>query len=142
MTMLNAMQQAMPGAMPDAYANGIASQAMHERTDGRTNEEITHVRHKTFCSDTCAHIQISAYLQTQPLTRSKGIRMSNTTTDNIVAMPYDAQAVVIFLGDGMPLILRDHDAALGEYFAEFTEATRAVTVARLRSYADAIEASA
>lgn len=45
------MLEGMPGALPDAlrgaYANSNAVQAMHGRTDGRTNEELTYVRHKT-----------------------------------------------------------------------------------------------
>lgn len=49
-------------SIPPSTARGNAQaipfeQCTDGRTDGRTNEDITHVRHKSLRTDTCARVQ-------------------------------------------------------------------------------------
>ena len=64
------------------------------------------------------------------------------TTEQVrVEQPVDWQGLVLFVGDGLPIILGDTDSAIDvpDYVSHPVQ--RAVTVARLRAWADLIEST-
>ena len=75
--------------------------------------------------------------QEEPMNRE----YTPTTEQVRVEQPVDWQGLVLFVGDGLPIILGDTDSAIDvpDYVSHPVQ--RAVTVARLRAWADLIEST-